>query len=61
MYTVGPRDEPQEPESNEDVLSYFEESALGQLPIVKQAIQAVRAYNAKLKAQQEMIDQVQGK
>jgi len=43
-YTVGPE---QEPESEEDTLSYFEEGWLGQLPIIKQAIQAVRDYNER--------------
>ncbi len=57
MYTVGPE---QEPESEEDTLSYFEEGWLGQLPIIQQAIQAVRAYNARTAKQDALIKQVRG-
>tara|TARA_R100001463_G_scaffold40317_1_gene85655 strand:+ start:444 stop:620 length:177 start_codon:yes stop_codon:yes gene_type:complete len=50
MYTVGPE---QEPESEEDTLSYFEEGWLGRLPIIQQAIEAVRAYNERARRQEE--------
>tara|TARA_B100001250_G_scaffold94015_1_gene78395 strand:+ start:2179 stop:2370 length:192 start_codon:yes stop_codon:yes gene_type:complete len=63
MYSVPQR--PAKPEKKtsdkEDILQSFEEGMLGKLPIIRQAIQAVRAYNAKLKEQQEIIDQVRVK
>ena len=62
MYSVPQRPEPEKKTSDtEDILQSFEEGTLGKLPIIRQAIQAVRAYNARLKEQEEMINQVQGK
>ena len=61
MLSPGPgkRKKPKPP--SKDILSSFEEGALGKVPVVKDAIKAVRAYNKKVKEQEKAINRVRGK
>jgi hypothetical protein len=57
-YTVGPGKKKKPKPPSKDILSHFEEGALGKVPIVKDAIKAVRAYNKNTKAKEDIYKKV---